>query len=145
MFEERRDQLEGGHCAGPAPGSELAARTPAGAGPAGTGPAQAGQPTQDQPTQDQPTQDQTSREQSRGSRRESGGSRAQCWLAEVTAGVRRVRELEASLAAPEALAAGFTHRVRGAVGSGFAGGGTSTGWPPGRTWLISPPMRGPAS
>ena len=42
----------------------------------------------------------------------------------MTAGVRRVRELEASPAAPEALAAGFTHRVRGAIGSGFAGGGT---------------------
>lgn len=50
-------------------------------------------------------------------------SRAQAWLAELTAGIRKVRELEASPPVPEALAAGFTHRVRGAVGSGFAGGG----------------------
>jgi hypothetical protein len=50
-------------------------------------------------------------------------SRAQAWLAELSAGVRRVRELEAGPVGPEALAAGFTHRVRGAVGSGFAGGG----------------------
>ena len=41
---------------------------------------------------------------------------------ELTAGVRKIRPVEASTA-PEALAAGFTHRVRGAVGSGFAGGG----------------------
>ena len=83
------------------------------------------QPSQDQPAQDQPAQDQAGHEESwrqESSRQQS--SRAQCWLAEVTAGVRRVRELEASPAAPEALAAGFTHRVRGAVGSGFAGGGT---------------------
>ena len=78
------------------------------------------QPAHDQPAQDQPAHDQFSRDQS--SRAQT--SRAQCWLAEVTAGVRRVREAEASPAAPEALAAGFTHRVRGAVGSGFAGGGT---------------------
>ena len=51
-------------------------------------------------------------------------SRVQSWLAEVTAGVRKIRELEASPAAPEALAAGFKPRIRGAVGSGFAGGGT---------------------
>jgi hypothetical protein len=49
-------------------------------------------------------------------------SRALSWLVELTAGVRKIRPVEAS-AAPEVLAAGFTHRVRGAVGSGFAGGG----------------------
>ncbi len=69
-------------------------------------------PPEPQPGEEQPGEEQPAR-----------SSRAQAWLAELTAGVRKIRELEAGPAAPEALAARFTHRVRGAVGSGFAGGG----------------------
>jgi hypothetical protein len=58
-------------------------------------------------------------------------SQALSWLVELTAGVRKIRAVEASACGPEVLAAGFTHRVRGAVGSGFAGGGTFDGLAPG--------------
>ena len=85
-------------------------------------------PPEPQRGEDQPGEDRSLLDRALGSSvLEEGArvrsSRAQAWLAELSAGVRRVRELEAGPGVPEVLAAGFTHRVRGAVGSGFAGGG----------------------
>ena len=87
------------------------------------------QSAREQSAREQSAREQSAREQSaRVQSARERSSRAQAWLAELTAGVRKIRELEAGpveagAAVPEALAAGFTHRVRDAVGSGFAGGG----------------------